>query len=253
MTSANADRIALREGDASQRGSRSDDRPSFAPHVRSEAHGVQSNHRADGPAHDRTITAPTQPIDEAQDPLRTRPVPSADVLFGQGATIYPQGLAVVGYLSMLPMSHASPAATAAIAGDSTADPVQTLAMPPEGAAGELAGEETLHGGPSPIGNAIGRPCVAGGTEDGIGPVRSPWTSADIGEWLMRRISFTGEGHRATLRLRDYRIRPGDDRALAERLLAFAHANRWPAARIVVNGRELWRRSDDAVDEKGKEL
>lgn len=254
MTTVSADRIALRETEAAKPGARSDGRPSFEPHVRHQESEAQAKQHADDIAHEQTSESVALPGDDrlVTDPLHALPMPSADAVFGQGATIYPQGLAVVGYLSMLPPREGT-AGSMVPAGDEQPTNAQLprpssqerSASPSPGTAAAADAESQLIGVP-------GLSFEPGAMGDGVDPTHPAWANAEVSEWLMRRISFTGEGQGATLRLRDYRLAPGDDRALAQRLLAMARANQWPAARIVVNGREIWRRAGAALDAKGTE-
>lgn len=254
MTTVSADRMALREVEAVKPGASPDGRPSFEPHVRHQESDVRTKQHAGDIAYEQSTESATPQSENRllADPLHALPMPSADIVFGQGATIYPQGLAVVGYLSMLPSREATSGARASSSsgGERSANSPLPGASPQEQSASPSPSAVADAG--SPLGGMPWLPHAPGATEGGVDPTHPAWTNIELAEWLMRRISFTGEGQGATLRLRDYRLAPGDDRALAQRLLAMARANQWLPARIVVNGREIWRRAGDALDAKETE-
>lgn len=243
MTSVNAERLALREADAVKAQTRDERRPSFEPHVRQSDEADSTRHATDrtGNVVEGDVTdAPVAgtPIDD----LRMQPLTSTESVFGEGAKIYPQGLAVVGYLSMLPSR--APGALAAL--PPTTQPIVDMASAGMVAASSSPGEVTAmieEVSESSLPGIV--PVTAPSdhsVEDGVEQIRATLGGAEMTTWLMRRLSFVGHGASATLRLRDYRLVAGDESALTDKLLAIAHQNGLPAVRIVVNGHEIWCRS-----------
>lgn len=242
MTNVNAERLALRETDAVKAQNRDERRPSFEPHIRQADVADSTRHtaaRSDSEVEGDVAQAPIAgtPMDDQ----RMQPLASVDSVFGEGAKIYPQGLAVVGYLSMLPSRDPAALVMLPLTAQSAVDKASAGMVVAPSSLGRMAATiQTPSGALLPDITAVTAPSDQG-VEDGVEPMRVAFGGAEMTTWLMRRLSFSGYGETATLRLRDYRLVVGDERALADRLLAIAHENGWPVARIVVNGREIWCR------------
>lgn len=249
MTSVTAERLALHEADTSKTQGRDENRPSFEPHVR---HGATSPvvGRSTTDVHGSAVdpTGAPAPL-VSPDRLYAVPLASMDAVFGEGATIYPQGLAVVGYLSMLPtgadIAQGSVPGSSA-AGASASDvpgPLAGITVP-----ALIPATSDTQAGPHSGAGAGEMPPPETFGDEGVDPSRAALDGAEMTRWLLRRLSLSGKGEGATLRLRDYRLDASNEQTLADRLLAIARDNDWPVARIVVNGREIWRQTGATIQQ-----
>lgn len=244
MTNVNADRLALRDADAVRPAPPDKRRPSFEPHIRQREPAKNPASHVDGDAFDDAARPRTGALQ--REDTKALPLASTDAVFGEGAKIYPQALAVVGYLSMLPnpdeagtpypegLKAASGAVMGAASVPQTDSRNAAPATPAEPSPHELfpgAVHDARHPGPVPDGEAD--------------PVHTSIDATEIGAWLQRRLTFSGKGANATLRLRDYRLARSEHEALVGQLVSMAKDQGWPVARIVVNGREIWRQSGAA--------
>lgn len=252
MTQVNTDHVALRDADTVKSQPREDKRASFQSHVRQEKNkgdvaglATTAHEPPDGTLNGSLVDLTLPSVVRAlPDDIVALPLASTDAVFGAGATIYPQGLAVVGYLSMLPAGDDTaelPGSVPAVAQATVAgSPTVTLAAWSTPSAASDAANRMSPDGLSAV--AVDTTMSAEGGAASTDPALSTMDGAELTPWLLRRMSFSGKGADATLRLRDYRLPAGHEGELAEGLLAIARAQGWPAARVVVNGREIWRQS-----------
>lgn len=245
MTPVSAERLALQQTDAERSRAREDKRPSFESHVRQDEGGAR---QADEKTTDlrlapNAVRAAGTAAQMLADTLRTRPMASAVAVYGEGATIYPQGLAVVGYLSMLPPGSAeagAPAPAGVVSSNATSEALPAQASAPIAMAQTSTVTANQVDAPSLQAVVVsGLDDTDGGDGSDLMRVTTSET-AELSLWLLRRLSFGGQGADATLRLRDYRLASGDEPVLVQHLLRFAKEQGWPVARIVVNGHEIWR-------------
>ncbi len=234
------------------------DRGTFEKHLDTPArnapgHGVSDAHAA--PSLQPANAGAQAPIDRvAAAALLPMPSTSVESTLGAGATIYPQGLRVIGYLSMLgvqtthDLSAVSPSSA-----DNAAAIEQRASMPGQGY--ELVGGETagcsLHYAvvSAPIdADRSTMPGDEGTTVDATAAV----DTSPAGRWLRRRLSAAIGESGTTLRLRDYHLAEGDIPAVVDTLLSHARHGGYEVSRIVVNGREVWAATGGPLMTAGKE-
>jgi len=252
-----SEQMAVREADAARK-TRDDTRESFERHITSAKTETGSDvGRAEhvdigvaaAPGANAKPFAPSAVVNAV-------PLTPTDALFGSGARVYPQGLAVVGYLSMLAAAtDTSPAGPVVLAADT---PAVNATMPPafdvpsiiaaEHGDADVAAQMTKPVGRVSTTSAEG----AEGVDDASDATPVSTGMADIPAWLARRVSFAGRGEATTLRLRDYRIGESGHGELVDQLLGFADTQGQSVGRVVINGREVWRRDgmDTHINEQG---
>lgn len=246
MKTLPAQQMAVHEADTSRKAHESS-RESFERHVkpdRSEAdEGAARANRPDlasavKPGIDATPRDPATVVNRM-------PLTPTDALFGSGSRIYPEGLAVIGYLSMLatgPGLSAGGQAALSASGAAVATSIPPPSSPSFAVAvaieqGDVTGQTSA---PVIAQLAASR---AEGMDDAPDAAPAATGAAELPTWLSRRVFFAGQGASTTLRLRDYRIADASDRQLIDQLLGFASGQGRPVGRIVINGREVWRRDD----------
>lgn len=167
---------------------------------------------------------------------------AVDALFGVGAKIYPQGLAVVGYLSMAGEGDAVPGER--LAGTLGGQGVAAGGFAPATivAQGDVAGEAgRVPGAIEATGSAAamasqGDGMAAGGVEE----LRSALAAEASPQWLARRLAIVDGTRGAVIYLRDFRMDEGQRGAVVDALVAHAREQGHHVSRVVVNGQECWR-------------
>lgn len=244
MKTLPAQQLAVSEADTSRK-AHEGSRESFERHVkagRTEANdGAAQANRPDLASSAKPLVDVTRREPVTVD--NKLPLMPTDALFGSGSRIYPQGLAVVGYLSMLAAgSNASAGSKTGLPGDGVvAEMTATPPSAPSFAAAIELGDDTGRLSAPVIAQAAASHAEA--IDDAPDAAPAVTGAAELPTWLSRRLSFTGQGTSTTLRLRDYRIADPRDRELVDQLLGFATRQGQAVSRIVVNGREVWRRDD----------
>jgi len=250
-----SEQMAVRETDAARK-TRDDTRESFERHITSAKMETGSDAgRADhvdiGVA--ATPDANAKPFAPAA-AVNAVPLAPTDALFGSGARVYPQGLAVVGYLSMLAAAtDTSPDGPVVLSADTPA--ANATMRPLVGAPSAIAAGhgDTDVAAPTPMGRASLRSAESAESADEASDATPVLTGmADMPAWLARRVSFAGRGATTTLRLRDYRIGDAGHGDLVDQLLRYASTQDQSVGRVVINGREVWRRDgmDTHINEQG---
>lgn len=166
---------------------------------------------------------------------------AVDALFGAGATIYPQSLAVVGYLSMANTGESAPAQPSASVGSAVAVLAGSqVAVAPSG----MPGGDPVGGQCEAAMPSYGMPGAAvagtGPAGDGVDELRAALASEAAPQWLAKRLSIVGSEQGAVIYLRDFRLAESQRGAVVDALREQARKLGQPLARIVVNGQECWR-------------
>lgn len=168
---------------------------------------------------------------------------AVDGLFGAGAKIYPQSLAVIGYLSMangeagdgtpavgsLPDREAASTAREASPPGST-DTAVSSAQPLADAAAELIAGAPGHMATGGLGSLA----------DSVDDLHAALAAEASPHWLARRLAVVEGAHGAVMYLRDFRLADGERGAVVDALLMHAKQRGLQLERVVVNGQECWR-------------
>lgn len=242
MKTIPSDHPALRETEAVHAPAKDEKRrPPFEPHIRRDAGAPKQAVGREGlPGsldHDASVASTLL----ARKDVTALPLASTDALFGAGATIYPQGLAVVGYLSMVAAREVEGPAVGWRAPGTVASPSPGTV----GVMGSYASGISVVTGASPrdFPEVASAPSHAATRETSelADTVTESTAANDVKPWLLRRLSLSGPVSQTTLRLRDYRIARGEEATHIPSLLAEAEARGHQVHRIVVNGHEIWRK------------